>query len=124
MRISDWSSDVCSSDLFDRDDVHSVTNGCHRVDQGHEWLRRSRRHFAHDGPVLGDRPACNHRTDRFHWNLERGRKIEVTPAAQADEDVTRIDHDVARGMVGTTIPCLANSYRAYDKGEHGAFGGA
>src|SRR3546814_1597618 len=71
MRISDWSSDVCSSDLDAGEQGHE--DACERDRAGH---RR-----AGIGPVAGDRPcggvddgerhACSRRDDPGRWPPDR-----------------------------------------------------
>src|SRR3546814_10986029 len=48
MRISDWSSDVCSSDLEDRSPAASATRACLRLERVEQLLDRR-------GAIAGDR---------------------------------------------------------------------
>src|SRR3546814_11435237 len=78
MRISDWSSDVCSSDLFAELSVQfsQALNGIggdlivepfalDEAGQFIEFAERDRRQFSYDDDLLFDRPASSPRARRM-----------------------------------------------------------
>src|SRR3546814_5239968 len=79
MRISDWSSDVCSSDLIEADQPRAIARGKfgkpadrdHRVEQGHVGAIGQRRWLlggADDADLLAERAReilDDHRDDRL-----------------------------------------------------------
>src|SRR3546814_4579104 len=93
MRISDWSSDVCSSDLF-------------LVHQPRQRLGKLRVRIVGSGPALGldeQRPARPHATQRVVQPLRRGdqlalsRAVEVKPTKPGSaQDTAALVQDDAR----------------------------
>src|SRR3546814_18423241 len=68
MRISDWSSDVCSSDLWKGDDGQLADFASRLTGSGDLFNQRGRRPFssinfvtAHDGFTLKDLVSYNHK---------------------------------------------------------------
>src|SRR3546814_4265770 len=72
MRISDWSSDVCSSDLLDHRDIRNDQHGCRlwsRADAGGLPEYRSVRRQGTSGPVACHRFRCGPRVCERHTPL-------------------------------------------------------
>src|SRR3546814_15236602 len=83
MRISDWSSDVCSSDLFERLDA---------AQREHEGARGVR-------PVGPERAID--REARARMNLARGGEANFFLEAAPDECVAHEDEALAQGHADT-----------------------
>src|SRR3546814_8539776 len=89
MRISDWSSDVCSSDLVERDRVMLG-----RTDAGDHQRRRERPGLAGDVAHVGDAHAGllgDFARDRFldrFAGFEKARERRITPLGPRSEEQT------------------------------------
>src|SRR3546814_10454839 len=77
MRISDWSSDVCSSDLLRR-----------HPDYRHDWLRRRRQPDAagHWGLRLLEDPALDARDAHPTWFPDHDAVVQLYPDADPPPD--------------------------------------
>src|SRR3546814_3501505 len=80
MRISDWSSDVCSSDLQQKDEERNDGHHGNRRRHAQEDVSQHRRILAPARPRPGAAvPAsCGHETDRFQKNCTGERILPVT----------------------------------------------
>src|SRR3546814_1559009 len=66
MRISDWSSDVCSSDLDDHaDEEQGRGEGDHRADRGHHVPAREHVRIVGVAPRQIGRAACRERVCQY-----------------------------------------------------------
>src|SRR3546814_13493365 len=103
MRISDWSSDVCSSDLLDL--AH------HRVDAGAEMARHALR-LAHDLPALVERAGQilraddDHRDDDDHQKFRRidAKHACLPPRPTENQDLVFSYFAVGASCSGTRWP--------------------
>src|SRR3546814_4042391 len=90
MRISDWSSDVCSSDLFAELSVQfsQALNGIggdlivepfalDEAGQFIEFAERDRRQFSYDDDLLFDRPESSPRARRMLRSEEHTSEIQT-----------------------------------------------
>src|SRR3546814_12339753 len=89
MRISDWSSDVCSSDLLPRLDVHLA--GC-RID-----VRKQPGLEIGIDPGAGDQPAAGDGVARI-LEFDRGAQLVGGDDALVDQHLAkRLDHHLIAG---------------------------
>src|SRR3546814_8674446 len=95
MRISDWSSDVCSSDLLERDDPHVQPEGSSRlmnpispsISPSTGAPRRTRS------------TGAPRRTGRFAWTLRRAGLALALTLAAATPAMAELRLDITRGQV-------------------------
>src|SRR3546814_11218602 len=108
MRISDWSSDVCSSDLFDK----ALTDA--GVDRAAAYVTNAVKHFKferrgkrriHQKPDTGEIAACR-------WWLEQEQALIRPPVTVA------LGATAARSLFGkvVTIPATRGKPHALDAG--------
>src|SRR3546814_8470965 len=91
MRISDWSSDVCSSDLF-YDDEHHNCEQAHRSADGDERIRpatgRNLDHSEDDRPDRDNYGHSAHPIDRWMLLLAGLRDTACQPGQNRSEEQT------------------------------------
>src|SRR3546814_17603653 len=83
MRISDWSSDVCSSDLLDREAVEAGHIGRLHVDLGVPLGQRHRQHRRHHHAAAGQGPE-RPLDDTDGLDVERHAVAQLAPAQHQD----------------------------------------
>src|SRR3546814_15029236 len=100
MRISDWSSDVCSSDLLEYEEVAGVEDGTQEFDIGHVWL--GGRGFGgnvdaagvpggHREDDLGEKNQRQQRSERQIFGKARAEFGEVDVEHHDDEKEQHLD---------------------------------
>src|SRR3546814_17816017 len=102
MRISDWSSDVCSSDLFRRDGATVRLKSGHSAQAeilsspATSWLRPAPADYT--GPIFPLRSSCELTATpplRFHWqsgesrNRDRAAYLSAKPCAKGRRTAQR-----------------------------------
>src|SRR3546814_6800923 len=89
MRISDWSSDVCSSDLHDRARYHAEGHrGDGRVRAAKSRDREDHRKIERVGDARAQPRVQHHAGDRREADPDDGPAIDVDRSAQGRHDVT------------------------------------